>query len=102
MSAAAALVQAAGIAFVVAHPFPLTLVALLDDDWMVVAQQAIERDGGAYPVAVQHLHQTPYADTVAVVALGPHHDIGDLAGGAVAGGTFLPRKQLAIVDYPDV
>src|SRR5262249_53414643 len=33
------LVQPAGIAFVVAHPFPVALVALLDDDWMVIAQQ---------------------------------------------------------------
>jgi hypothetical protein len=32
------LIQPAGVAFIVAHPFPFALVALLDDDGMVVAQ----------------------------------------------------------------
>src|SRR5579883_3264488 len=82
-------IQPAGIAFVMAHPFPSALVALLDDDRMVIAQQAVERDRGADAVAVQHLHHAPYADTVAIIALGPHHDIGDLRGGAVAGRTLL-------------
>jgi len=55
------------------------------------AQVAVERDGGADAVAVEHIHDPEHADTIAVVALGPHHHVGNLAG-AVAAGPLLQEK----------
>src|SRR6202034_577647 len=71
------LVQPARIALVVAHPFPLAPVALLDDGRMVGAQLAVERARGAYAIAVEHLHQPEHADPVAVVAHRPARYVGD-------------------------
>jgi hypothetical protein len=94
------LVEAARVALVVAHPLPLPLLALLDDDRMAVAEVAVERDRAADAVAVEHLHQAPHADAVAVVAVGPHHHVRHLAAGAVAAGALLQREELDVGDHP--
>src|SRR5262249_51708249 len=72
-------VEAAGVALVVAHPFPATLLAFLDDFRMVDADIAVERDGRAHAVTVENLHQPEHADAVAVVTHGPDRDVRDLA-----------------------
>src|SRR6266849_5363814 len=94
------LVEPARVALVVAHPLPFALVALLDDDRMGVAQQAVERHGAADLVAIEHVHQAPDADAVAVIAIRPHHHVGYLAARAVAARTFLQREELDVRDDP--
>src|SRR5262249_11697518 len=94
-------VEAARVALVMPHPLPAALVTLLDDDRMVLAKVAVERDRAADAVAVEHLHQAPHADAVAVVAVGPHHHIGGLAAGAVAPGALLQRGELDVGDDPE-
>src|SRR4029077_17713194 len=64
-------VEAARIAFAMAHPFPAPFVAFLDDGGVLGAKRAVERDGGAHAVSFEHLHQAEYADPVAVVARRP-------------------------------
>src|SRR4051812_10459270 len=93
------LVEATGIALVVPHPFPAPLLALLDDFRMVDADIAVERDGRANPVAIEHLHQPENADPVAVVAHGPDRNVGNLAG-AEAARAGLEREEFNVGHHP--
>ena len=87
-------VEAAGIAFAMAHPFPAPLVAFLDDRGVLGAKLAVERDRGADAVAVEHLHQAEHADPVAVVARRPGRNVGHRhAGAAGAGRHFLVEAR---------
>src|SRR5262245_50560224 len=87
------------VALVVSHPFPVTLLAFLDDFRMVDADIAVERDGGAHAVTVENLHQPEHADAVAVVTHGPHRDVRNLAPTEAARARF-PRAKLALGHDP--
>src|SRR5258707_379047 len=70
------LVEAARVALAVPHPLPAELVALIDDLRMVHAEIAVERDGGAVAMTLEHLHQAEHADPVAVIARRPGRNVG--------------------------
>src|SRR5215472_10284594 len=72
-------VEAARVALVVSHPFPVTLLAFLDDFRMVDADIAVERDGRTHAVTVENLHQPEHTDAVAVVTHSPDRDVRNLA-----------------------
>jgi len=82
------LIEPIGIALIVSHPFPAALLTLFHDFRMVHADVTVERDGGANPVSVKHLHKPKHADAIAVVAHGPDWNIGNLAR------TETPRPRL--------
>src|SRR5262245_28555770 len=93
------LVEATRIALVVAHPFPAPLLAFLDDLRMVQADVAVECDGAADLVAVEHLHQPEHADAVAVIAHRPDRDVRDLARREAARAR-LEREELDVGNDP--
>src|SRR5262249_41932902 len=87
-------VEAARIAFAMTHPLPPALSARSDDLGMVGAEIAVERDGAAHAVAVEHLHEAEHAHAVAVVARRPRRDIGHRrAGTAGTGRPLLPERK---------
>src|SRR5262249_49126809 len=92
-------VEAARVALVVSHPFPVTLLAFLDDSRMVDTDVAVERDGRAHAVTVENLHQPKHADAVAVVAHGPDRDVRNLAR-TEAARTRFQREKLDIGNDP--
>src|SRR5262249_45895933 len=78
------LIETASVAFVMSHPLPLALRAFLDDLRMLRAQIAVERNRAPDAVAVENVHDAEHPDAVAVVAFAPHHDVRNLAAGAIA------------------
>src|SRR5262249_13774664 len=92
-------VEAAGVALVVSHPFPATLLAFLDDFRMVDADIAVERDGRAHAVTVENLHQPKHTDAVAVVTHGPDRDVRNLAR-TEAAPTRFQREKLDMGNAP--
>ena len=97
------LVEPARIALVVAHPLPAAPVALLDDGGMPGAQLAVERDRGADPVAVEHLHQPEYPDPVAIVAHRPSRHVRHRRTAAARRRRHLlgERKELDVGNDPE-
>src|SRR6185436_7469812 len=95
------LVETAGVALVVAHPLPLALLAFLHDPGMLRAKIGVERDRAADAVFVERVHDAKDADAVAVVALGPHHHVGDFRAGAVAAGLLQHREIFDVGDDPE-
>src|SRR5262249_17643499 len=85
-------VEAAGVALVVSHPFPATLLAFLDDFRMVDTDIAVERGGCAHAVTGENLHQPEHTDAVAVVTHGPDRDVRKLARTAAARARFQREK----------
>src|SRR5262245_49671748 len=81
------------------HPFPMPLLAFLDDFRMMDADIAVERDGGAHAVAIEHFHQSEHPNAVTVVAHRPDRNIGNLAGPETAG-TRLEREEFDIGNDP--
>src|SRR5215475_3706012 len=81
------------------HPFPMPLLAFLDDFRMMDADIAVERDGGAHAVAIEHFHQSEYSNAVTIVAHRPDRNIGNLAGPESAG-PRLEREEFDIGNDP--
>src|SRR5262245_56946989 len=82
------------------HPFPMSLLAFLDDFRMMDADVAVERDGGAHAVAIEDLHQSEYSDAVAIVAHRPDRNIGNFAGPQTAR-PRLEREEFNIGNDPE-
>src|SRR5262245_5137838 len=77
----------------------MQLFAFLDDFRMMDADIAVERDGGAYAVAIEDFHQSEDSNTVAIVAHRPDRNIGNLPGPKTAG-TRLEREEFNIGNDP--
>jgi len=69
-----------------AHPFPTALLAFGDELRMLSANLAVEGDGGADAMAIEHLHQAEHADPIAVIARRPGRNIRHRRAGAAGAG----------------
>src|SRR6266849_6163066 len=98
------LIEPARIGLVMAEDLPAELDRGLHDLRVMVANVAVEVRAGADAALLQHLHNPPDADPVAVVALRPGaHRGGWLRTSVVraAGDADAQRKELDIGDDPD-
>ncbi len=75
----------------------------VDDLGMARADMAVERDGAADAIALEHLHQPEHADAVAIVARRPGRHIRHLAAGAAGARRHLvvEREELDVGNDPE-
>ena len=97
------LIEPQGIGLVVAEDLPAQFDRGFDDLRVVIADVAVQGRAGADPVFLQHIHDPPDADAVAVIALRPgaHRGNRRLARIGASRDAAGQREEFDVGDDPD-